>query len=92
MVRDQVMRPDPFTGVFSDAYINHIVRSNAQHAFLESDISDDRLTRGFTHMSIRCNPDAPKEVPNEVMECLFNEDLDIADLERRFKALFVEIK
>ena len=91
-VRDQVMRHDPFTGVFNGAYINHTVRFNVQDAFLESDISDDGLTRAFTHMSIRCNPGAPKEVPREVMEQLFAADPDIVDLDRRFKTLYTEIK
>ena len=29
-----------------------------------AEISDDGLTRAFTHMSIRCNPGAPKDVTN----------------------------
>jgi hypothetical protein len=87
-VRDQVMRHDPFTGVFNGAYINHVVRFNVQDAFLESDVSDDGLTRAFTHMIIRRNPGAPKEVPNEVMERLFAADPDIVDLERRFKTIY----
>src|SRR5258706_7686605 len=91
-VRDQVMRHDPFTGVFNGAYLNHSVRFNVQDAFLESDISDDGLTRAFTHMSIRCNPGAPKEVPKEVMDPLIAADPDIADLERRFKESYTQIK
>jgi hypothetical protein len=63
-----------------------------QDAFLESDISDDGLTRAFTHMSIRCNPGAPKDVPEEVMKPLFAADPDIVDLERRFKELYTEVK
>jgi hypothetical protein len=43
-VRDQVMRQDPFTGVFNSAYLNNCVRFNMQDAFLESEISDDGLT------------------------------------------------
>lgn len=57
-----------------------------------SDMTDDGLTRAFTHMSIRCDPGAPKEVPKEVMEGLFAADPEIVDLERRFKALSTEIK
>ena len=91
-VRDQVMRQDPFTGVFNGAYLNNYVRFNVQDAFLKSDISDDRLTRAFTHMSIRCNPGAPKEVPREVMEPLLAADPDITDLARRFKELYTQIK
>ena len=43
-------------------------------------------------MSIRCNPGAPKEVPEEVMKPLFAADPDIVDLERRFKELHTEMK
>ena len=43
-------------------------------------------------MSIRCNPGAPKDVPEEVMKPLFAADPDIVDLERRFKELYTEIK
>jgi 5-carboxymethyl-2-hydroxymuconate isomerase len=76
------MRHNPFTGVFNRAYINSSVRFNVQDAFLESDISDDGHTWAFTHMSIRCNPGAPREVPKEVIELLLAADLDITDLER----------
>ncbi|EDO03048.1 predicted protein [Sclerotinia sclerotiorum 1980 UF-70] len=91
-VRDQVMRHDPFTGVFNGAYINNIVRFNVQDAFLESEISDDGLTRAFTHMSIRCNRDVPKEVPTEMMKSLLAADPDVVDLERQFKKLYTQIK
>ena len=91
-VRDQVMRHDPSTGVFNGAYINPNVRFNVQDAFLESDVSDDGLTRAFTHMSIRCNPGAPNEVSCEVMEKLLASDPDVVDLQRRFKALQTKLK
>jgi hypothetical protein len=63
-----------------------------QDAYLESDITDDGLTRAFTHMSIRCNPGALKEVPREVMERLLAMDLEIAVLERRFRESHTRIK
>jgi hypothetical protein len=91
-VRDQVMRHNPFTGVFNEAYINSSVRFNVQDAFLESDISDDGLTQAFTHMSIRCNPGAPKEVPKEVMDPLLAADPEIVDLEQQFKKSHTQIK
>ena len=91
-MRDQVLRHDPLTGVFSGAYRDELVRFNVQDAFLENDISDDGLTRAFTHMSIRCNPGAPNEVPEEVMKPLFAADPDILDLERRSKELHTKIK
>lgn len=86
------MRHDPFTGVFNGAYINNIVRFNVQDAFLESEISDDGLTRAFTHMSIRCNPGVPKEVPTEMMNLLLAADPDVVNLERQFKKLYAQIK
>ena len=85
-VRDQVMRHDPMTGVFSGAYINHRVKFNTQDAFLERDVSNDGLTRAFTHMSIRCNPGIPKAVPAVVLRAL-PPDPNIADLERRQAAI-----
>jgi hypothetical protein len=91
-IRDQVMRHNPFTGVFNEAYNNQAVRFNVQDAYLESDITDDGLTRAFTHMSIRCNPGAPKEVPREVMDQLLAADPEIAVLERQFKESHTRIK
>lgn len=58
-IRDQVMRHDPYTGVFNGAYNNESVRFNVQNAYLSGEISEDGLTRVFTHMSIRCNAGAP---------------------------------
>ena len=63
-----------------------------QDAFLESDISDDGLTRAFTHMSIRCNPGAPRDVPREVMDPLVAADPDIASLNWRVLVLYRKIK
>ncbi|KAK0105971.1 hypothetical protein ONS95_004480 [Cadophora gregata] len=91
-VRDQVMRHNPFTGVFNEAYNNQAVRFNVQDAYLESDITDDGLTRAFTHMSIRCNPGAPKEVPREVMDRLLAADPEIVVLEREIKESHTRIK
>jgi hypothetical protein len=78
-VRDQVMKHDSFTGVFNGTYINHTVRFNVQNTFLESNISNDGLTRAFTHISIRCNLGALKEVLNEVIERLCKKDSDIIE-------------
>jgi hypothetical protein len=76
------MRYDPFIGVFNGAYLNHWVRFNVQDAFLEEDLSDDGLTRIFTHMSITCNESAPTRIPKEVINAL-PPDLEIVELERR---------
>jgi hypothetical protein len=45
------MRRNPFTGVFNEAYNNQAVRFNVQDAYLENDITDERLTRAFTHLA-----------------------------------------
>jgi len=59
------MRHNPFAGVFNKAYNNQSVRFNVQDAYLESDITDDGLTRVFIYISIGCNLSAPKEIPRE---------------------------
>jgi hypothetical protein len=79
-IHNQVIRHNPFTGVFNKAYNNQAVRFNVQDAYLQSDITNDRLTRAFTHMSIRCNPSAPKEVPREVIDRLLAVDPEITVL------------
>ena len=80
------MRHDPYTGMFSGSYLNHRVRFNVQDAFLEEDLSDDGLTRIFTHMSITCNENAPSRIPKEVINAL-PPDLEIVKLERRHNEL-----
>jgi hypothetical protein len=82
-IRDQVMRHDLYTGVFNGAYNNESVRFNVQDAYLNGEISKDGLTRAFTHMSIRYNPGAPKEVPPEVMKQLLAAAPDIVELEQQ---------
>jgi hypothetical protein len=46
------MRYNPYTGVFNEAYNNKSIRFNVQDAYLNGEISEDRLTWAFTHMSI----------------------------------------
>jgi len=60
-----------------------------QDDFLEDDISNNRLTCAFTHISLRRNLGAPKEVPAKVMDPLLAADLDTVDLERQFKSLYI---
>ncbi len=80
------MRHDPFTGVFNGAYLNHRVRFNVQDAFLEEDLSDNGLTRIFTHMSITCNENAPAKIPKEVINAP-PPDPEILELKRRHDEL-----
>ena len=91
-MRDQVLRHDPNTRVYSAAYRDKLIRFNIQDAFLESDISNNGLTQAFTHISIRYNLGALKEVPKEVIKPLFIADPDIIDLERLFKESHAQIK
>ena len=89
-VRDQIMRHDPNSGIFNAAYLNEKVRFDVQAAFLERP-SNDGLTRAFTHMSITCNPCAPTNVPEEVMDAL-PPDPDIVYLEKQQEDLFKTIQ
>lgn len=81
------MRHNPSTGVYGAAYRDHLVRFNVQDAFLEGDISDYGLPRAFTHMSLRCNPGAPKGVPDGAIKKLYAADLEIVSLEWRCEKL-----
>ncbi|PVH68554.1 hypothetical protein DL98DRAFT_440971, partial [Cadophora sp. DSE1049] len=63
--------------VFNKVYNNQAIRFNIQDAYLESDITDNRLTRAFTYISIRYNPGALKKVPREVINKLLVVDLEI---------------
>ena len=90
-VVDQVMRHDPLTGCIGNAYLNGRVGFNVQDAYLERDPSADGLTRAFTHMSIRCNPEVPKEIPKAELDILPH-DPDVADLSRRVKTMFLSIR
>ena len=90
-VVDQVMRHDPMTGCMANAYLNHRVGYNVQDAFLEMEPSDDGLTKAFTHMSIRCNPEVPKEIPKAELDklCL---DPEVTSLSKRVEQMFISIR
>lgn len=90
-VVDQVMRHDPMTGCMQNSYLNSRVGFNTQDAFLERDPSADGLTKAFTHMSIRCNPEVPKEIPTAELNKL-PPDPEIVNLERQAKQMFTRIK
>ena len=53
--------------------------------------SIDGLTRAFTHMSIRCDPRAPKDVPKHIKDAL-PRDEKIAQLKKEKSALLAGIK
>ncbi|KAL3957291.1 hypothetical protein ACCO45_007869 [Purpureocillium lilacinum] len=88
---DQVMRHDPLTGCLQNAYQNHRVGFNTQDAFLERDPSADGLTRAFTHMSIRCNPEVPKEIPKSEMDKL-EPDPEVVELTNQVKRKAIQIR
>jgi len=68
-VRDQIMRHNPNTGVFSGSYINEEVRFIVQDAVLDQPTNVGFL-RAFTHMSLTCDPRAPTTVPKEILDTL----------------------
>ncbi|KAJ6437505.1 hypothetical protein O9K51_10064 [Purpureocillium lavendulum] len=88
---DQVMRHDPLTGCLQNAYQNHRVGFNTQDAFLERDPSKDGLTRAFTHMSIRCDPEVPKEIPKSEMDKL-QPDPEVVEITKQVKRKAVQIR
>ena len=88
---DQVMRHDLMTGCMQNAYQNCRIGFNTQDAFLDRDPSADGLTRAFTHMSIRCNPEVPKEIPKTDLARL-PLDPKVADLQRRVKLMSIRIR
>ncbi|KAE8440383.1 hypothetical protein EG329_008182 [Mollisiaceae sp. DMI_Dod_QoI] len=80
-------------GAASDAVRDQVLRHDPNTGTPSSRMTS--LTMGLpgpSHMSIRCNPGAPKEVPEEIMKPLLAADPDIVDLERRVKELHTEIK
>jgi hypothetical protein len=86
------MRHELYTGVFNGAYNNESVRFNVQDGYLNGEISEDGLTRAFTHMSSRCNPGAPKEVPEEAMKQLLAAAPDIVELDRQVKESSIRLR
>ena len=90
-VVDQVMRHDPMTGCLANAYLNRRVGFNTQDAYLERDPSADGLTRAFTHMSIRCNPEVPKEIPKAELDKL-PPDPDVTELERQVRQMAIGLR
>jgi hypothetical protein len=86
------MRHNPYTGVFNEAYNNESIRFNVQDAYLNGEISEDGLTRAFTHMSIRCNPGAPKEVPEEMIKQFLAAAPDVVELERQVKESYIRLR
>lgn len=88
---DQVMRHDPLTGCMQNAYQNLRVGFNTQDAYLERDPSADGLTRAFTHMSIRCNPEIPKEIPKAVLNSL-PQDPGVIDLATRVRQMALSMR
>lgn len=91
-VVDQVARHDPNTGCKENAYLNHRVGYNTQDAFLEKDPSADGLTRAFTHISIRCNPEVPKEIPKEEFDKLVDQDPYLVELSRTARSQWISIR
>lgn len=78
-VRDQIIRHNPNSGVFSGSYINEKVRFMIQDAVIDRP-TDPGFLRAFTHISLTCDPRAPMEVPKEILATL-PPDPEICQLE-----------
>ncbi|RDL30427.1 uncharacterized protein BP5553_10305 [Venustampulla echinocandica] len=91
-MRDQIARHATGSGVFNGSYINKHVNFNSQDAYLESEVSEEGLTRVFAYMSLRYNPGAPSGVPSELLHELLTEDTKIATLGREVEELRKDIK
>ncbi|TQW01322.1 FluG domain-containing protein [Cordyceps javanica] len=90
-VVDQVMRHDPMTGCLANAYLNRRVGFNTQDAYLERDPSADGLTKAFSHMSIRCNPEVPREIPKAELARL-PPDPEVVELTREVKQTAIRLR
>jgi hypothetical protein len=90
-VVDQVMRHDPMTGCMANAYLNRRVGFNTQDAFLERDPSADGLTRAFTHMSIRCDAEVPREIPKKELDKL-PLDPEVEELTKLVKQTAIQLR
>jgi hypothetical protein len=84
------MRHNPNSGIFNSVYLNSRVRFDIQSAVIERP-SVDGLTRAFTHISIRCDPRAPKDMPPDIKDTL-PRDPKIAQLKGKKSALLADIK
>ena len=84
------MRHEQNSGIFNSAYLNARVRFDIQSAVMERP-SVDGLTRAFTHMSITCDPRAPKDVPQHIKDAL-PRDPKIFELEKERKTLYVKMR
>ncbi|CZR68052.1 uncharacterized protein PAC_17951 [Phialocephala subalpina] len=77
-VSDQIMRHDPNSEIFNPLAV--VERRSV-----------DGLTRAFTHMSITCDPRAPKNVPKHVKKAL-PRDPKIVEREKERRILLIELR
>jgi hypothetical protein len=84
------MRHEQNSVIFTGAYLNTRVRFDIQSAVIERP-SINGLTRAFTHISITCDPRAPKDVPQHIKDTLPRDSRIIKWKEER-KALYVKIR
>jgi hypothetical protein len=63
-----------------------------QDTYLNGEISEDSLTRAFTHMSIRYNPGTLKEVPEDITRQLLTVAPDIVKLEEQVRDLSIQLR
>jgi hypothetical protein len=75
----------------ANAYLNRRVGFNTQDAFLERDPSADGLTRAFTHMSIRCDGEVPREIPKKELDRL-PLDPEVVELTKLVKQTAIQLR
>lgn len=80
-VRDQVMRHDSGSKIFQSYYPNGQAGCDVQRAFLGRP-SADGLLKAFAHMSLTCDPRAPKSMPDDLFDAL-PPNPEIIELQRR---------
>ncbi|KAK2591371.1 hypothetical protein QQS21_010948 [Conoideocrella luteorostrata] len=88
---DQVMRHDPLAGCMQNAYQNYRVGFNTQDVFLERDPSADGLTKAFTHMSIRCNLEVPRELLKDELD-EFPSDPEVTGLKEQIRQMALHMR
>ena len=88
-VRNQIMRHKD-SGTFGPNYSNENARCDVQSAFLDEP-SHDGLMKAFAHMALTCDPNAPMEVPSEIMESL-PPDPDVTMFQANYLELRNDIK
>ncbi|RFU28318.1 hypothetical protein B7463_g8023, partial [Scytalidium lignicola] len=91
-VHDQVTHQQPLMGTFDGVYINEHVRLNVQDAYLNGEITEDRLTQAFTHMSVRRHLVSHSKAPSDLVDQVMDADPKIANLRQQVDTNNTQLK